>query len=123
MKRKPLFTLRKRSFLNPTSTGHTSYILAEVESSDEGAYKWGHYMLTFADCRRRIQLEFFLGTKQARRISLAKINLLIDVLTKFRDALAKEIALIEKGESRRPKSAPKASSTKTKMTAEPASGE
>jgi hypothetical protein len=53
-------------------------------------------MLTIADCRRRIQLEFFLGTKQARRISLAKINLLIDMLTKFRDALANEIALIEK---------------------------
>ena len=88
------------SFLNPISTGHTSYILAEVESSDSGDYKWGHYMLTLADCRRLIQLEFFLGTKQARRISLKKINLLIDVLTRFRDALAKEIALIEKADSR-----------------------
>ena len=56
----------------------------------------GHYMLTMADCRRRIQFEFFLGTKRARRISLAKINLLIDILTAFRDALTKEIALIEK---------------------------
>ena len=37
----------------------TSYILAEVESSRGGEYKWGHYMLTIADCRRRIQLEFF----------------------------------------------------------------
>jgi len=53
-------------------------------------------MLTIADCRRRVQLEFFLGTKQARRRSLRKIDLLINVLTKFRDALAKEIALIEK---------------------------
>jgi hypothetical protein len=52
-------------------------------------------MITIADCRRRIQLEFFIGTKRARRISLAKINLLIDVLTEFRDALTKEIALIE----------------------------
>ncbi|HKG61694.1 MAG TPA: hypothetical protein VKB05_18195 [Pyrinomonadaceae bacterium] len=99
---KPLFSLRKRVFLNPVSTGHTSYILAEVESSRDGEYKWGHYMLTIADCRRRIQLEFFLGTKTARRISLKKINLLIDVLTRFRDALMKECDLIEKGKSRGP---------------------
>ena len=96
MKRNSIFTFRKRSFLNPISTGQTSHILAEVESSDGGDYKWGHYMVTIGDCRRRIQLEFFLGTRQARRISLRKIDLLISVLTKFRDALAKEIALIEK---------------------------
>ncbi len=90
------FSFRKRAFLNPVSTGHTSYILAETESSRDGEYRWGHYMLTIADCRRRIQLEFFLGTKRTRRISLAKINLLIKVLTSFRDALQKEISLIEK---------------------------
>jgi len=86
---------RKRLFLNSISTGHTSYILAEAESSRNGEYKWGHYMLTIADCRRRIQLEFFLGTKRTRRNSLKKINALIDVLTRFRDALLKEHALIE----------------------------
>lgn len=96
MKKKPLFTFRKRAFLNPVSTGHNSHILAEVESSDGGDYKWGNYLVTIADCRRVIKLEFFLGTKQARRIALRKINLLIDVLTRFRDALTKEIALIEK---------------------------
>jgi hypothetical protein len=94
--RRSLFTFRKRAFLNPISTGQTSFILAEAESSNNGEYKWGHYMLTIADCRRRIQLEFFIGTKRARRSSLKKINLLIDVLTRFRDALANEIALIEK---------------------------
>lgn len=99
---KGLFSFRKRLFLNPTSTGHTSHILAEVESSRDGEYRWGHYMVTLADCRRRIQLEFFLGTKHARRSSLRKIDLLIAVLSKFRDALANEIALIEK-ESQREK--------------------
>ena len=59
-------------------------------------------MLTIADCRRRIQLEFFLGTKTARRISLKKLNLLIDVLTRFREALIKEHDLIEEGEGRAP---------------------
>jgi hypothetical protein len=95
---KSIFAFRKRSFLNPVSTGHTSYILAEVESSHNGEYKLGTYMLTFADCHRRILIEFFLGTKPSRRTSLAKINLLIDVLTRFRDALLKENELIEKFE-------------------------
>ena len=90
------FTFRKRSFLNPVSTGHTSYILAEVESSDNGAYRFGNYLLTIADCRRIIRLEFFLGDKKARRRSLKKINLLIEILTRFRDALSKELDLIER---------------------------
>jgi hypothetical protein len=89
---------RKRTFLNPISTGHTSHILAEAESSNNGEYKWGHYIVTIADCRRRVQLEFFLGTKRARRVSISKINLLINVLTRFRDALKKELELIEKFE-------------------------
>jgi hypothetical protein len=75
---------RKRVFLASISTGHTSYILAEVESSRGGEYKWGHCMLTIADCRRRIQLEFFLGTVRARRESLLK------VLGSFRSALLAE---------------------------------
>ena len=81
---------RKRVFLASVSTGHTSYILAEVESSRGGEYKWGHYMLTIADCRRRIQLEFFLGTMRARRESLKKLDLLLNVLSSFRSKLLAE---------------------------------
>jgi len=95
---KSLFNLRNGVFLNPVSTGHTSFILAEAESSRNGENKWDHSMLTIADCRRRVQLEFFLGTKTARRISLKKINLLIDVLTGFRDTLIKENEMIKKCE-------------------------
>jgi hypothetical protein len=53
--------------------------------------------VTIGDCGHVIRLEFFLGNKLARRRSLAKINLLIEVLRGFRDALAKEITMIEKG--------------------------
>jgi hypothetical protein len=81
---------RKRVFLASVSSGTTSYILAEVESSRGGEYKWGHYMLTIADCRRRIQLEFFLGTVRARRESLRKLDLLLKVLGSFRSALLAE---------------------------------
>lgn len=85
---------RKRAFLASISTGHTSYILAEVESSRGGEYKWGHCMLTIADCRRRIQLEFFLGTVRARRESLRKLDLLLKVLGSFRNALLAEAQAI-----------------------------
>ena len=88
------FHLRKRMFLASVSTGTTSYILAEVESSGGGEYKWGHYMLTIADCRRRIQLEFFLGTVRARRESLRKLDLLLKVLGSFRNALIAEAQAI-----------------------------
>lgn len=94
---------RKRVFLASISTGHTSYILAEVESSRGGEYKWGHCMLTIADCRRRVQLEFFLGTVRARRESLKKLDLLLKVLGSFRNALLAEAQLIndyERGEKR-----------------------
>ena len=89
------FTYRKRAFLNHVSTGHTSYIVAEVESSADGAYRFGNYMLTIADCNRIVRLEFPIGSRRARRESLAKINLLHSVVTDFRDALIKEIELTE----------------------------
>ena len=103
---KPFF--RKRVFLASVSTGHTSYILAEVESSRGGEYKWGHCMLTIADCRRRIQLEFFLGTVRARRESLRKLDLLLKVLGAFRNALLKEAQAITEYEraAKRTKTAP-----------------
>jgi hypothetical protein len=105
---------RKRVFLASVSSGTTSYILAEVESSRGGEYKWGHYMLTIADCRRRIQLEFFLGTVRARRESLRKLDLLLKVLGSFRNALLKEAQAITEYEragnrrkTKQPQKAPK----------------
>lgn len=89
------YSFRKRAFLDAISTNHTSYILALIESSNDGEYPWGTNMLHIADCQRQIQLEFFLGNKRDRRLSLRKINLLIKILTAFRDALAKEIELID----------------------------
>ena len=102
---------RRRVFLASISTGHTSYILTEAESSRGGEYKWGHYMLTMADCRRRIQLEFFLGTIRARRESLRKIDLLIKHLEQFRTALRTEANLIHQYEAK-----PKLKSRKAKSS-------
>lgn len=90
------FTFRKRTFLNPVSTLTTSYIHAHVEDSLQGTVKHGGNMVIIADCHHAIELEFYLGTKPHRRHSIAKINLLIEILTAFRDALLREIAAIEK---------------------------
>ena len=95
MIRKSIYTFSKRAFLNPASTHLTSYIQAHVQTGQEGPDKWGDNMVMIADCRRVVQLEFFLGSKRDRRISLAKIDLLIKILTEFRRALAKEVRLIE----------------------------
>jgi hypothetical protein len=92
----PQFRYQKRAFLTPASSRSTSYILAEVESSDGGTYRYGHYMLTLADCKRQIELEFYLGTAKTRRQSLAKVDLLIEILRDFRQALNTEAKLIEK---------------------------
>ena len=85
----------KRKFLNPISTGQTSFIDALVEHSFNGSDCLINCLITIADCKRRIQLEFLLSDKQYRRQSLKKINLLIDTLTGFRDALVKESRLID----------------------------
>jgi hypothetical protein len=72
------FTFHKRTFLNPEPSTHTSYVLAEVETGELGTN-----LLIIADCKRSIQLEFFLGNAEGRNESLAKIDLFIDVLTGF----------------------------------------
>jgi len=95
MTRKSLFAFSKRAFLNPASTHLTSYIHAHIQTGDDGPDKWGDNRVIIGDCNRIVQLEFFLGTKRERRISLAKIDLLIKVLMQFRTALAKEISSIE----------------------------
>ncbi len=95
MTRKSLFAFSKRAFLNPASTHLTSYIHAHIQTGPDGPDKWGDNRVIVGDCNRVVQLEFFLGTKRERRMSLAKIDLLIKVLTQFRTALAKEISSIE----------------------------
>jgi hypothetical protein len=94
--KRSIYTFRKRTFLNPISTATTSYIYVEAESSQNGTYKFGNYILRLADCEHYVFLEFFLGSKQARKLSLRKINLLVDTLTRFRDALKREADLIDK---------------------------
>lgn len=86
---------RKRAFLNPISTGKPSFISAVAESSEGGKDECGNYVLTVADCKRMVELEFPLTSPRLRKQSLAKIDLLADVINRFRDALHGEAKLID----------------------------
>lgn len=85
------YSYLRRQFLNetPEELDHTSYVLATVENSFEGEYD-STGTLYLADCKRTIRLEFYLGRREARTASLAKINLLLEVLGEFRTALIAE---------------------------------
>ena len=86
---------RKRVFLNPISLSLPSYIQAVADSSDEGTYVLGSYVLIIADCHRNIMLEFGLASAQQRKLSLEKIDRLVKVVNEFREALHREAKLIE----------------------------
>ncbi|HEU4767724.1 MAG TPA: hypothetical protein VFS77_10125 [Pyrinomonadaceae bacterium] len=88
----------RREFLNnaPADVVHTSYVLAHVEASDSGCTSHGSNMLVIADCNRTTKFEFYLGDKAARDSSIAKINLLLEIVSQFRDALLNEAFLIAK---------------------------
>jgi hypothetical protein len=74
-------------------------------------------MVTIADCRRRVQLEFFLGTVRARRDSLRKVDLLLKVLSSFRKGLLAEAQLITDYERAEKRSKPTKKSQKTQNEA------
>ena len=86
----------KRVFLNPISEGAPSFVQAVADSSDEGTYKLGNYLLIIADCDRRIMLKFYVANPRSRKMARAKIDKLAQVVNDFRAALLKEIELIEK---------------------------
>ena len=87
---------RKRVFLNPISAGAPSFIQAVADSSDEGTYLLGNYIVIIADCDRRIMLEFALANAHQRSISLKKIDKLFKVISEFRDAVYAEADMIDK---------------------------
>lgn len=89
----------RREFLNAApETAHTSYVLCHVEDSESGHEAHGSNMLYIADCYRITQFDFYLGNQEAREASIAKLNLLLEILGEFGGALLKEASLIAKVE-------------------------
>jgi hypothetical protein len=97
-----MYKFIRRDFLNAApELAHTSYVLCHVEDSDSGREAHGSNVLTIGDCKRVISLDFYLGDKEARDSSIAKINLLLEVLSGFRSALLNEAYAIAKVEGER----------------------
>ena len=86
---------RKRAFLNPISTGQPSFVFAVADSSKGGKEANGNYVLTVADCRRMVELEFPLTSRRLRKQSLAKIDLLAQVINQFKSTIHTEAELID----------------------------
>jgi hypothetical protein len=95
------FRYYKRTFLAHAASNINSYIIAEVEASKAGTYRLGTNMLTIADCNKQIELEFSLGSSRARRRSLARAELLADLINGFRDSLREEANRIEQVSQKR----------------------
>lgn len=89
---------RKRIFLNPISDGAPAFIQAVADSSDNGSYKLGNYLLVIGDCNRRIQLEFSLTTKRGRQKARAKVDRFAKVVNEFRQHVIKESEAIDNAE-------------------------
>ena len=89
---------RKRLFLNPISDGAPAFIQAVADSSDNGSYKLGNYLLIIGDCRRNVTLEFALSSKLARKKARAKVDRFAAVVNEFREHMIKELELIDKSE-------------------------
>jgi hypothetical protein len=86
---------RKRVFLNPIEVSAPSFIQAVADSSDEGTYLLGNYVLIIGDCHRNIMLEFGLANPMLRKMSLAKIDRLAKVVNEFREAVHAEAKLLD----------------------------
>lgn len=93
--------VRIRKFLNKPGYHAGAYVLAEVEDSTKhkkGKHGWPyvHVDLTLADCSRVVSFDFNLSSARDRANSLHKIDLLVDSLIQFRDALQAEADLAAK---------------------------
>lgn len=75
-----------REFLNLPGSHAGAYIIANVEDT-KGERGYPYLSLTISDCSRQIHLAFDLDSSEARRNDFHKIDLLINTLTDFRQAM------------------------------------
>jgi hypothetical protein len=94
------YRVRIRKFLNLEGFNAGAYILAAVEdsSASDDDHPYVDIDLTLADCSRVVSFDFDIDSAPARRNSLHKLNLIIDSLLDFREALIAEAELAEKRE-------------------------
>jgi hypothetical protein len=99
------YRMRVRKLLNRPGCHAGAYVLAEVEDSSNlkkdrnGLWPWVDITLVLADCGRAVSYDFNLETASERRNSLHKIDLLVETLSRFRDAMHQEAELAAQRQS------------------------
>ena len=101
------YHVQRKEFLNKFATWR-AYIIASVEDTtdevrccSDHADAAGHVHFELASCHDEIELHFSLATVEDRENSLYKANKLAEVISAFRDAIEKEIAVINERQSTR----------------------
>lgn len=99
------YHVQRKEFLNKFATWR-AYIIASVEDTSESVRccsdhpeAAGHVHFELASCHDEIELHFSLATAEDRDNSLYKANKLAEVIVAFRDAIEKEIAVINERQS------------------------
>lgn len=97
------YHVQRREFLNQFTTWR-AYVIASVEDSSDivacchdNHESNVHFEL--ASCSDEIELHFSLSTAMDRENSLYKANKLAEVVNAFRDAIEKEIVIINERQS------------------------
>lgn len=94
------YHVQRREFLN-IFTDWRAYVIASVEDTSgvdaccDDHSKGSYVHFEIASCHDEIELHFSLKTAEDRENSLHKANKLAEVVAEFRDAIEKEIAVIE----------------------------
>jgi len=94
------FHIQRREFLNKYTTWR-AYIIASVQDTSgmlsccEDHNDKSQVVFEIASCHDEIDLHFSLATGEDRENSLYKANKLAEVINAFRDAIEKEISIIE----------------------------
>ncbi len=98
------YHLQKREFLNIYPTWR-AYVIASVEDTSkvvtccDDHRESSEVFFELASCHDEIELHFSLATEQDRENSLYKASKLAEAVVAFRDAIEKEIAIINERHS------------------------
>lgn len=98
------YHVERREFLNKFSNLR-AYIIAIVEDAREkhicckDSDDWHEISLRIADCSREIDLYFDLSSVDERENSLYKIRTLVEVMTEFKEAIEREVEVINAREN------------------------
>ncbi len=107
------YHIKERIFLN-LDLDMPAYAIAIVEDTGEhqgksdGEFYYGDISLSLSDCYRRVTYDFNLCDKEGRKAALYKIRRIAKMFNAFREAIEKEVKLIEslqKSKSQKSKSA------------------